>query len=121
MWRFLARNWLAILVLLGVAGLAGAADRLEAHALTGNPLVIARVITWLAFVSFVLLVTPYRRWIWFLSIHQWRRIDAETDRTPITPGSFDLTILIVLVTVAVSLTLQEYIGDRGYFELHWPP
>ena len=120
-WGFLARNWLAIVVLLLIAGVAGGADRVEASKLHGNWLIGARTVTWLAFVSFVLLVRPYRRWIWFLSIHQWKQIDAETDRAPVAPGTFDLTILVVLVTVAVSLTLQEYIGDRGFFEMHWPP
>jgi membrane protease YdiL (CAAX protease family) len=56
-----------------------------------------------------------------VSIDQWRAIDAETDRTPEDAGRTSLRVLAILVTVAVSLTLQEYIGDRGFFETHWPP
>jgi membrane protease YdiL (CAAX protease family) len=56
-----------------------------------------------------------------ISIGQWRAIDAETDRTPEDAGRTSLRVLAVLVTVAVSLTLQEYIGDRGWFESHFPP
>jgi membrane protease YdiL (CAAX protease family) len=56
-----------------------------------------------------------------VSIDQWRAIDAETDRTPEDAGRTSLRVLLILVTVAVSLTLQEYIGDRGFFETHWPP
>jgi uncharacterized protein len=52
----------------------------------------------------------------------WRRLDAErTLAPPPEPGSaaparFDLRPLVVLVTVAVSLTLIEYYGDRDVFE-----
>ena len=56
-----------------------------------------------------------------VSIDQWRAIDAETDRTPEDAGRTSLRVLAILVTVAVSLTLQEYIGDRGWFEMHFPP
>jgi len=56
-----------------------------------------------------------------ITIDQWRAIDAETDRTPEEAGRTSLRVMAILVTVAVSLTLQEYIGDRGWFEMHFPP
>ena len=54
---------------------------------------------------------PVRAWA-RLTVDQWRAIDAETPRDP-ARGTFDCRVLVVLVVVAVSLTLQEYIGDRG--------
>jgi len=51
-----------------------------------------------------------------VSIDQWRAIDAETVRDPALAGNTSLKVMLILVTVAVSLTLQEYIGDRGWFE-----
>jgi membrane protease YdiL (CAAX protease family) len=55
-----------------------------------------------------------------VSIDQWRAIDAETDGDPSERGRFGWQVLIVLVTAAVSLTLQDYIGDRQFFENHFP-
>jgi membrane protease YdiL (CAAX protease family) len=67
------------------------------------------------------------RWLRAVSIDQWRAIDAETDRgpgpgaadaaSPTSPaGGFSWAALAVLVTCAVSLTLQEYYGGRDTFE-----
>ena len=65
------------------------------------------------------------RWAWRMirkvSVDQWRAIDRETVRAPGAAGTFKWQILVILVTVAVSLTLQEYIGDRGFFEDHFKP
>jgi membrane protease YdiL (CAAX protease family) len=58
------------------------------------------------------------RWLKAISIDQWRAIDAETEGHPAHAGRFGLTALVVLVTAAVSLTLQEYYGGRATFE-HW--
>ncbi len=63
----------------------------------------------------------YRRWLAALSIDQWRAIDAETERAPGEAGTTSWKVLVVLVVCAVSLTLQEYIGDRGWFERWFPP
>jgi membrane protease YdiL (CAAX protease family) len=49
------------------------------------------------------------RW---LTVDQWRAIDAET--VP-GPRGFDWRVLIVLVTTCVVLTAQEYVGGRDYF------
>jgi membrane protease YdiL (CAAX protease family) len=57
----------------------------------------------------------------FISIDQWRAIDRETERDDSQRGVFDWRVLVILVTVAVSLTIQEYIGDRGFFEDHFKP
>lgn len=53
------------------------------------------------------------RWLRAVSIDQWRAIDAETEGGP--TGRVDGLVLAVLVTVAVSLTLQEYYGQRHIF------
>ena len=60
-----------------------------------------------------------------LTLDQWRAIDEEVaaERAatgkPAAPG-FDWRTLVVLVTVCVSLTLQEYVGDRDFFRVHFP-
>jgi membrane protease YdiL (CAAX protease family) len=56
------------------------------------------------------------RWIKLVSIDQWRAIDRETVRDPADAGTTNLNVLAVLLTVAVVLTLQEYLGDRSTFE-----
>ena len=62
----------------------------------------------------------------------WRAIDAEVEaerraaaaaaeRSALPPAvRYDLRPLVVLVTVCVSLTLQEYIGQRGFFVRNFP-
>ena len=60
------------------------------------------------------------RWLKKISIDQWRAIDAETVRPEGTAGKTDWRVLVVLATVAVSLTLQEYIGSHDTFERWFP-
>ena len=57
-------------------------------------------------------------WIRRLTIDTWRAIDEEW----IEKGRerFDWRPLVVLVVVCISLTLQEYYGDRGKFWQYWP-
>jgi membrane protease YdiL (CAAX protease family) len=55
-----------------------------------------------------------------LSIDQWRAIDAETERDPQDAGRTSLRVLIVLLTVAASLTLQEYLGGHDTYERLFP-
>jgi membrane protease YdiL (CAAX protease family) len=55
-------------------------------------------------------------------LEHWRAIDRDT--VPPPTGAFHWKVLVILVTVAVSLTLQEYLGDRGFYEEHfhsWGP
>jgi membrane protease YdiL (CAAX protease family) len=88
------------------------------------PLLWVKVATTLATVfvaGFALRFIRIPRLLRRVSIDQWRAIDAETARTPEDAGRTSLRILAILVTVAISLTLQEYIGDRGWFETHFPP
>jgi membrane protease YdiL (CAAX protease family) len=61
-------------------------------------------------------------WLRHLTIDQWRAIDAETVRDPDEAGRASLPVAIVLITVAASLTLQWYLGDRDttYLDL-FPP
>lgn len=65
-----------------------------------------------------------------LFLDNWKAIDAEYGVGP-TRGqgrakeeekerSFDWRPLVVLVTVAVSLTIQEYVGDRSLFRAWFP-
>jgi membrane protease YdiL (CAAX protease family) len=76
----------------------------------------------IAEITFVLVDRKIRSWIHFLTITQWRAIDAEAEaeRKPGEAGHFSWQVVVVLVVCAVSLTLQEYIGDRGFFEM-WMP
>jgi membrane protease YdiL (CAAX protease family) len=69
---------------------------------------------------YVLVHRKYRSWVKFITIDQWRAIDAETERDPKHAGTLSWQILVILVVVAVSLTLQEYIGDRGQWERWFP-
>src|SRR5688572_30564868 len=55
-----------------------------------------------------------------ISIDQWRAIDAETERDPGDAGRASVDVLIVLITVAVALTLQEYIGEHETFTRLFP-
>ena len=55
-----------------------------------------------------------------ISIDQWRAIDAETVRDPDDAGRASVHVLIVLITVAVSLTLQEYLGGHDTYERLFP-
>jgi membrane protease YdiL (CAAX protease family) len=59
-------------------------------------------------------------WLRRLSIDQWRAIDAETVREPGDAGTTSLTVLMVLLTVAGSLTLQEYLGGHDTYERLFP-
>ena len=59
-------------------------------------------------------------WLKKVSIEQWRAIDRETVRTPEDAGQTSWKVMVILVTVAVSLTLQEYIGSHDTYE-HWFP
>jgi membrane protease YdiL (CAAX protease family) len=60
------------------------------------------------------------RWIKALTVDQWRAIDEETERETGRAGRFDWRCLVILVFAAVTLTIQEYIGDRRYFEKFFP-
>jgi membrane protease YdiL (CAAX protease family) len=55
-----------------------------------------------------------------ISIDQWRAIDAETVRDPEDAGRASAHVLIVLITVAVALTLQEYLGGHDTYERLFP-
>ena len=58
-------------------------------------------------------------WVRRYTIDQWRAIDEDQPAAP--SGSTSLQVLAVLATVAIVLTVQEYIGDRTTFERWWPP
>jgi membrane protease YdiL (CAAX protease family) len=55
-----------------------------------------------------------------ISIDQWRAIDAETERAPDDAGRTSLRVLMVLITVAAALTLQEYLGGHDTYERLFP-
>ncbi|MBC7974281.1 MAG: CPBP family intramembrane metalloprotease [Myxococcales bacterium] len=56
-----------------------------------------------------------------ISIRQWRAIDAETERAPGDAGQTRVQILVVLLTVAAALTLQEYLGGHDTYQRLFPP
>lgn len=56
-----------------------------------------------------------------IAVDQWRAIDAETPRQPGDAGRTSVAVLMVLVTVAASLTLQEYLGGHDTYERLFPP
>jgi membrane protease YdiL (CAAX protease family) len=56
-----------------------------------------------------------------LTVGNWRQIDEDwIEPVPTDKQSYDWRPLIVFVTVCISLTLQEYYGDRGVFAQHFP-
>lgn len=63
---------------------------------------------------------PFRAWLWQIAFGQFAAIDRETVRDPAAAGTYSRAALYILVTVAVSLTLQEYLGDRAHFERMFP-
>lgn len=68
----------------------------------------------------VLLDPRVRGWLKFISIDQWRAIDAETPREPGDAGNSSLAVLVVLVTCCVVLTLQEYVGGSDRYARYFP-
>src|SRR4051812_41314475 len=56
-----------------------------------------------------------------VSIDQWRAIDAETEREPGEAGRASVQVLVVLLTIAAALTLQEYLGGHDTYERLFPP
>jgi membrane protease YdiL (CAAX protease family) len=70
--------------------------------------------------GYALLDPEIRRWLRAISIDQWRAIDAETERTPADAGTASLRVLIILLTCAVVLTLQEYVGGSDQYAKFFP-
>ncbi|HEY5949641.1 MAG TPA: type II CAAX endopeptidase family protein [Kofleriaceae bacterium] len=119
--RFFRDNWRSLLRLLASVGatvLGMIASR--KYMSPGTPLGLAQAVVALLEIAYVLQDPLFRRWVAFLTIDQWRAIDAETDRKPSEAGTASWKVLVILVVSAVSLTLQEYIGDRGAFERWFP-
>ncbi|MEZ4366327.1 MAG: type II CAAX endopeptidase family protein [Kofleriaceae bacterium] len=60
------------------------------------------------------------RHVWgYVGTPAWRHIDAHSELDT-TKRGFDYRVLVVLVVAAVSLTLQEYFGDRETFRRLFP-
>src|SRR5262249_8536676 len=109
--RILAAVWIAAAAMyLVVTELA--LTGLQAR---GAAIDIALIALWLT-----LRDREFRGWLWRTTLGQWSAIDRDTVRDPAEAGKYSRTVLIVLVVVAVSLTLQEYLGDRVYFERWFP-
>jgi len=69
-------------------------------------------------------IAPLRwlaRLLRLVSIDQWRAIDAETVREPGEAGRASVQVLVVLLTIAAALTLQEYLGGHDTYERLFPP
>ena len=60
------------------------------------------------------------RWFRKLFLDHWYAIDREAEAAP-KKGGYDWAPAIVLIVVAVSLTLQEYYGQRSDFTRFFPP
>ncbi len=119
--QFFRDNWRALVRLIGslatmAGGIAAARKYLPAGAAAGA----GQAAVALAEAAYVLIDPTFRRWVKFLTIEQWRAIDAETERAPGEAGNTSWKVLVILVVCAVSLTIQEYIGDRGWFERWFP-
>ena len=55
-----------------------------------------------------------------LTVDQWKAIDEDGGpRTPPT-GNATFAVAVILVTVCVTLILQEYVGQRAQYEKWWP-
>jgi membrane protease YdiL (CAAX protease family) len=120
--HFFRDSWKDLLRLLVAIGVLAIALVAAHHYLPrGWQATTAMILVGAAWLAFFLRDAVFRRWSAFLTIDQWRAIDADTDRAPGEAGATSWNVLIVLVVCAVSLTLQEYIGDRGYFEKFFPP
>jgi membrane protease YdiL (CAAX protease family) len=119
--RFFRDNWLQLLRLVAsiaavAAGMIAARSYLPAGAMRGG----AQALIALLEIAYLLRDPLFRSWIAFLTIEQWRAIDIETDRKAGEGGTTSWKVLVILVVCAVSLTVQEYIGDRGAFERWFP-
>lgn len=55
-----------------------------------------------------------------LLLDQWKAIDADS-KPRVERTGYDWRPLVVLVTVAISLTFQEYLGQRVDFQRWYPP
>ncbi len=58
-----------------------------------------------------------------LTVEQWRAIDADGgpgSAQALPPARVHLTVAVVLVVACVTLTLQEYVGQRAQYERWWP-
>ena len=56
-----------------------------------------------------------------LTIDQWRAIDEDSGPGASTgPRGFDWKVAVILAVVCVSLTLQEYVGQRELYKLWFP-
>jgi membrane protease YdiL (CAAX protease family) len=118
--NFLGDEWQALVVFGGSVVGAVVAIALAAQYLHPWWVSVAMILIIAAAELCCLLVPPkHRAWVRFLTVGQWEAIDRET--SPPATGRFHWKVLIILVTVAVSLTLQDYIGDRGFFEEHFRP
>ena len=109
--RILAAVWIAAAILYGIS-------KLDDLSKNRSHIAMACVVALDLFLVFR--SRPFRTWLWDVTFGQWPKIDAETVRTPAEAGTFSWRVLGVMVLVAVSLTLQEYIGDRTYFEHLFP-
>ncbi len=61
-----------------------------------------------------------RLWNALNPLAHWRAIDAETPRTPEESGRTSVKVLVVLITCAIVLTLQEYVGGSDTFRRLFP-
>ncbi|HEX7703495.1 MAG TPA: hypothetical protein VF403_22300, partial [Kofleriaceae bacterium] len=96
--RILATVWLCSAALYGTSKVDVLSNR-QSHTAMACYVILA---------LFVLLRAPaFRHWLWDVTLGQWPKIDAETERAPGEAGTFHWKVVALLVLVAVSLTIQE--------------
>ena len=79
----------------------------------------AEILIGAACLAYLLTQPHVRRWLAVVTTEQWRAIDRETEPRP--PGSNPhLRVLVILMTCAVTLTIQEYVGGSDKYELWFP-
>ena len=108
---YVARILLAVWCAAGVDYLL-----VKSELLAGWMQTTALVAIGVADVAIVLYPKQFRTWLFGIVFGQWRLIDAETEREPGEAGTFSYKLALSLALVAVSLTLQYYIGDRSFFD-----
>jgi membrane protease YdiL (CAAX protease family) len=88
--------------------------------LSGWRFQLASVVMSVLVIAFLLLDPEIRRWLKFVTIDQWRAIDRESVREPEAAGRTSLRVLVICVTCAVVLTVQEYVGGSDRYAQWFP-
>jgi membrane protease YdiL (CAAX protease family) len=109
-----------ILVVLAIAGVTAGAI-VFVHLVDTGPRwahITGQVLLGAAGLVFLLRRPYLRGWLSQVSLAQWRAIDRETSDAPSTNSH--VRVLVIMLTCAISLTIQEYVGGADRYELWFP-